>query len=35
MALMTVRPTAFDVAVANEISSYTGPRTEQAAEALT
>jgi hypothetical protein len=35
MALMTVRPTAFDVAVANEISSHTGPRTEQAAEVLT
>jgi hypothetical protein len=35
MALMTVRPTAVDVAVANEISSRTGPRTEEAAEALT
>ena len=35
MALMTVRPTALDVAVANEISSHTGPRTEEAAEALT
>jgi membrane-associated phospholipid phosphatase len=35
MALMTVRPTAVDVAVANEIASRTGPRTEEAAEALT
>jgi undecaprenyl-diphosphatase len=35
MALMTVRPTALDVAIANEVGSHTGPRTEQAAEALT
>jgi membrane-associated phospholipid phosphatase len=35
MALMTVRPTAVDVAVANAIASRTGPRTEEAAEALT
>jgi PAP2 superfamily len=35
MAPITVRPTAFDVAVANEIAAHTGPRTEEAAEALT
>jgi undecaprenyl-diphosphatase len=35
MALMTVRPTAFDVTLANEVASHTGPRTEHAAEALT
>jgi undecaprenyl-diphosphatase len=35
MALTTVRPTALDVSVANEIAAHTGPRTEQAAEALT
>jgi hypothetical protein len=35
MALMTVRPTAVDVAVASEIASRTGPRTEEAAEVLT
>jgi hypothetical protein len=35
MAPITVRPTAFDVSVANEIAAHTGPRTEEAAEALT
>jgi membrane-associated phospholipid phosphatase len=35
MALITVRPTKFDVIVANEIAAHTGPRTEEAAEALT
>ena len=35
MALMTVRPTAFDIAVANAIAANTGPRIEQAAKALT
>lgn len=35
MALMTVRPTKFDVIVANEIAAHTGPHTEEAAEALT
>ena len=33
-APITVRPTAFDVAVANEIAAHTGPRTEEAAEKL-
>jgi hypothetical protein len=35
MALITVRPTKFDVVVANEIAAHTGPRAEQTAKALT
>ena len=35
MVLMTIRPTAADVAVANEIASRTGLQTEEAAEVLT
>jgi hypothetical protein len=35
MALMTVRPTAFDIAVANGIAANTGPHAEEAAEVLT
>jgi undecaprenyl-diphosphatase len=35
MAVITVRPTNFDVTVANHIAADTGPRTEQAAEVLT
>jgi undecaprenyl-diphosphatase len=35
MALMTVRPTAFDIAVANGIVANTGPHAEEAAEVLT
>jgi PAP2 superfamily protein len=35
MALMTVRPTAFDIAVANGIAANTGPHAEEAAELLT
>jgi hypothetical protein len=35
MALIRVKPTAADVAIANEIASNTGPRAEHAAEALT
>ena len=35
MALITVRPTKFDVIVANGIAAHTGPHTEEAAEALT
>lgn len=35
MALITVRPTNADVSIANEIASYTGPRIEKIAEAMT
>jgi undecaprenyl-diphosphatase len=35
MALITVRPTATDVAIANSIASHTNPPTEEAAEVLT
>jgi hypothetical protein len=35
MALVTVKPTKFDVVVANEIAAHTGPDIEEAAEALT
>jgi hypothetical protein len=35
MAVITVRPTKFDVTVANAIAAQTGPRTEASAEALT
>ena len=35
MALVTVRPTAADVAIANSIASHTNPPTEEAAEVLT
>jgi membrane-associated phospholipid phosphatase len=35
MALVTIRPTAADVYVANSIAAHTRPGTEQAAEALT
>jgi hypothetical protein len=35
MALIRVKPTAADVAIANEIASNTGPRAEHAAGALT
>jgi membrane-associated phospholipid phosphatase len=35
MAPITVRPTSFDVTVANTIAAHTGRDTEQAAEALT
>jgi hypothetical protein len=35
MALTTVRPAAFDIAIANEIAANTGPHPEEAAEVLT
>jgi undecaprenyl-diphosphatase len=35
MALVTVRPTSADVAIANAIASHTGPRVEKIAEATT
>lgn len=35
MALVTIRPTNADVAIANAISAHTGPRTEKIAEAAT
>lgn len=35
MALVTVKPTRIDVALANEIADHTNPELEQAAEALT
>ena len=35
MALITVRPTATDIAIANMIAAHTNPPTEQTAEALT
>ena len=35
MALVTVRPTSIDVAIANEIAAHTDPALEDAAEALT
>jgi membrane-associated phospholipid phosphatase len=35
MALVTVRPTAADVAIANSIASHTNPPTEKIAEVLT
>jgi hypothetical protein len=35
MALVRVRPTSADISIANTVSSYTGPATEQAAGALT
>src|SRR6185437_1049358 len=35
MALITVRPTAADVAIANYVAAHTSPPTEEVAEALT
>src|ERR1700736_1702669 len=35
MALYRVRPTRADIEIANAVSAYTGPKTEQAAGALT
>jgi undecaprenyl-diphosphatase len=35
MALVTVRPTRIDIAIANEIADHTNPELEQTAEALT
>jgi hypothetical protein len=35
MGSVTVKPTKFDVIVANDIAAHTGPHTEEAAEALT
>jgi undecaprenyl-diphosphatase len=35
MALVTVRPTATDIAIANSIASHTDPPTEEVAEVLT
>ncbi|MBC9878560.1 phosphatase PAP2 family protein [Bradyrhizobium sp. INPA01-394B] len=35
MALVTVKPTRIDVAIANEIADHTSPELEQTAEALT
>ena len=35
MAFITVRPTKFDVIVANDVAARTGPLTEETAKALT
>ena len=35
MALITVRPTATDIAIANSIASHTNPPAEEVAEVLT